>query len=67
MNKNKLLELLFDEYFGFMRGGYVLNETEYDECKKWSIQSGCFEYQINSDSLQTDSSMSYYLMEDKCQ
>jgi hypothetical protein len=50
-NKNVFFEQLFDEYFGFMRGGYLLNESEYDEIKKYSIESGLFEYQITFGSL----------------
>lgn len=57
MNKNIILEQLFDEYFGFMRGGYVLNEREYDMIKEYSIESGLFEYQINIGSIKQDNAI----------
>jgi hypothetical protein len=53
---NEELEKLFDAQFGELRGGFILSEEEYDKHKKWSIESGVFEYQITSGILKTTAS-----------
>lgn len=40
-----LLSLLFESFYGHLKGGPVLTEIEYYEIKKQLIHSGVFEFQ----------------------
>ena len=49
MNNNrddKQLSDLFDLHYGSLKGSTILTEEEYEKHKKFSIESGLFEYQL---------------------
>jgi hypothetical protein len=42
-DKEKLLDILFDTYYGHLKGGYVLTAKEYEDTKHLLLLSGVFE------------------------
>jgi len=63
MTEQKYNELstLFDEYFGGLKGGFVLSAEEYEKHKKASIESGLFEHQLSLGTLQKRNLATPYL------
>lgn len=46
LSKKTILEILFDCKYGKLNNSSVLSTEEYEKHKKWSIDSGFFEFQL---------------------
>jgi hypothetical protein len=46
LDKKKLLEIIFDLKYSTLKNSFILNESEYNKHKDWSVNSGFLEFQI---------------------